>query len=187
MKWIPLILLSLSLVYLKISTPNVLLVKSQKKNANVRMENNVSRFLHYIKQLETSGGTNLDHKPIKSGIHAGDVAQGEYGVMPNTMEELDNRYPAAFSPKSTSEDYAKKLAEKVLTRANGDETLAAGLWNMGHNARKDRFDEIRDTDYAQKYDKLRQEIPYALDENPYQQEYQDNKQDFLKIRKILQK
>ena len=87
--------------------------------------------------------------------------------MPNTMDELDKRYPSANIDKENPDDYAKLLANRVLDRANGDETLAAGLWNQGHNAKEERFPEIKDTEYANKYENLRKQIPYSLDPSPY--------------------
>lgn len=150
----------------------------------------IARFLHYIKQLETSGGKNLEHPTIHSGIHAGDTAEGEYGMMPNTMDEMRSRYPSSFNEQSAPEDYAKKLADQVLTKSGNDETLAAGLWNQGHNASPERFDEIRNSDYAQKYDKMRQQIPYSLDPNPYQEELkteEEEKNKFPQLGKFFKK
>lgn len=147
----------------------------------------IARFLHYISQLESSGGKNTDHPVMKSGIHAGDQAIGEYGLMPKTKEELGKRYPAALSEESPDEAYARKLAEKVLDRSKGDETLAAGLWNQGHNSKVEKFPEVRDSDYAQKYDSMRSQIPYALDPNPYQQQFKDEEEAkrFLKLKGLV--
>lgn len=171
-------------------TENVRLVVNLKKNALAQEIKNVSnrdveRFLHYIKELESSGGKNLDHPVIESGIHAGDAAQGQYAMMPNTMEELNSRYPSTFTEKSTPDDYAKVLAKKVLKRANNDETLAAGLWNQGHNSSPEKFDDVRDSKYAQKYDKLRKQIPYYLDENPYYVKEPEDR--FLNLKSLLKK
>jgi hypothetical protein len=183
---LPQLSLGLSL-FLKKPTENVLSVRKKKKRVFVAKNPNVERFLHYISQLETSSGKNLNHKPVTRGVNAGDTAEGVYGIMPNTMDELDNRYPTAFNENSTPEDYAAKLAEHVLKKANNDETLAAGLWNYGHNAKPSEFDQVRNTDYAKKYDAMRKEIPQALDPNPYQQENQEKQQDFLKLRNLLKK
>lgn len=180
------LLLPLNL-FLKIPMENAKYVKNQIKSVNVANNDNVARFLHYISQLETSGGTNLDHKPVEHGLQAGDVAEGQYGVMPNTMDELNRRYPSSFNEESSPDDYANVLANKVLNRSGGDETLAAGLWNQGHNTKPEDFDKVRNSDYAQKYDQMRQEIPYSLDANPYQKEYADKQQDFLNLKQLLKK
>lgn len=188
--WVLLILLLGLNQSSKTLTENVRLAVNLQKNVAAQETKNVSsrdveRFLHYIKQLESSGGKNLDHPVIESGIHAGDAAQGQYAMMPNTMEELESRYPSAFTEKSTPDDYAKVLAKRVLKRANNDETVAAGLWNQGHNTALDKFDEIKDTEYAQKYEKLRKQIPYTLDENPYYVKEPEN--NFLNLKQLLKK
>lgn len=48
-------------------------------------------FLRAISMLESSQNTNTDHKIMDSGIHAGDSAVGEFGIMPNTVRELAKR------------------------------------------------------------------------------------------------
>ena len=74
----------------------------------------------------------------------------------------------------------------MLNRTNNDETTAAGLWNMGHNLPESRFPEARDSDYAQKYEQLRRQVPEALDANPYyDKELTEDK--FDKLKKVLGK
>lgn len=141
----------------------------------------VARFLYYISQLESSGGQNTDHPVMESGIHKGDSAQGKYGVMPKTMDELKKRYPKSFTSSSGPDDYAQKLAERVLQRSDMDETLAAGMWNQGHNTQPENFDKIRDSNYAKKYEEMRKQIPEALDPNPYIEQQKD----FLKLKEVL--
>jgi hypothetical protein len=133
----------------------------------------INRFLHYISQNETSGGKNLDHPIVRSGAQAGDAAEGMYGIMPNTKEEFVKRYPGDLNENSSNNDFARKIAEHVLERAGGDETLAAGLWNQGHNAKEDAFPRIKNTQYAKKYAEARKAIPEALDTNPYMSMQQD--------------
>lgn len=48
-------------------------------------------FLSKIRQIESSKGQDLDHVPMDSGIHKGQAAIGEYGLMPNTIRELAAR------------------------------------------------------------------------------------------------
>lgn len=145
-------------------------------------KSDVARFLHYIKEIESSGGQNTNHPVIESGIHAGDQAQGDYGMMPNTMDELKRRYPALA--KQTDPDLlAPKLAEQVLNKADKDETLAAALWNQGHNTSEDKFDKIKQSKYAQKYESMRKQIPEAIDPNPYY----DQEPDTFKLLKNVMK
>ena len=136
----------------------------------------IQRFLHYISQIESSGGKNLDHPIIEKGRHAGTSAQGQYGVMPDTMTNLEDRHPSSFTDTSTPDDYAKVYANDVLNKAKGDETLAAGLWTNGQFTKPEKYEDIRSYPYAQKYDKMRKEIPYALDANPYQEKFEDEQE-----------
>lgn len=150
----------------------------------------IQRFLHYISQLESSGGKNLDHEEVETGPLKGETAEGPHALMPSTKTELMNRYPSALQEDSSPEEFDKKLAEHVLNRAQGDETTAAGLWRHGHNRPEDKFDKLRDTKYAQAYDDMRSEIPYSLDPNPYQQKHdeeQEEKTRFPQLGKFFKK
>lgn len=53
-------------------------------------EGSVDQFLNLISYMESSGGQNTDHKPV-GGIHNGEAAIGEYGLMPNTVREMAGR------------------------------------------------------------------------------------------------
>lgn len=85
------------------------------------------QFLKDISMIESSGGTNLEHKTIKSGIHAGDTAVGELGLMPNTVRELAKRLRdrdfrlqlgAEFKGDPEIEQYADpKIDQKTLQYA----------------------------------------------------------------------
>lgn len=142
---------------------------------------NLERFLHYISQLESSGGQNLNHKPVKDGLQAGDVAEGQYGMMPNTIDEMSARNPS--HPPKTSDEAAQQLGNMVLDKANNDETLAAGLWKFGQNTPESKYPDVRNKDYAQAYDSMRKEIPYSLDPNPYNQPKFFNLKESLKNKK----
>lgn len=150
----------------------------------------IKRFLHYISQLESSGGKHLDHKTVKKGPLKGETAEGPHALMPSTKEELLRRFPSSLQEDSNPQEFDNKLAEYVLNRAKGDETVAAGLWRHGHNRPEDRFDKLRETDYAQAYDDMRSQVPYALDANPYQQERAsglEEKSKFPQLGKIFKK
>jgi len=162
----------------------------------VASKEDIERFLHYISQLETSGGKNLNHETVKEGPLKGETAEGKHGHMPSTQRDMIKRYPANLDENSTPEEIDRQLAEHVLNRAKGDETLASGLWRHGHNRRmvhqaplQDPRD-IRNSLYAQEYDKVRSEIPYALDPNPYQEKYaeeQEEKKKFPQLDKLFKK
>ena len=51
----------------------------------------VQRFLKTIQMIESSGGKNFNHPEIESGIHEGHRAIGNYGLMPNTVQEIATR------------------------------------------------------------------------------------------------
>jgi len=44
--------------------------------------------LDAISLTESSGGRNTNHEVIDHGIHAGDRAVGNYGLMPKTVQEI---------------------------------------------------------------------------------------------------
>lgn len=123
-----------------------------------------------MSMLETSGGKDLNHRRMETGMHAGTAAQGRVGIMPHTAQELANRKRLSKTndavddairkadPKVVEqylqqypeklEEYENKLAEQVLTKTGGDPKLAAGAWLYGHN----------DIDYSKK--KLEKDLGY---------------------------
>jgi hypothetical protein len=129
-------------------------------------------FLNAISQIESSGGQNTNHPVVQTGLQAGQQAMGNYGLMPNTIDELNNRArlshtmtpemaAAARNPASVQEDpemqqqYANQLADRVLGKYQ-DPEMAAYAWNKGHNL---TLDEIRqrhyaDDPYVQKFKKV---------------------------------
>jgi hypothetical protein len=140
-------------------------------------------FLDIIRQIESSDGLNTEHPTMKSGIHAGHSGIGSYGLMPNTIKELNNRAKRAGGlsnehmrdldkvqdpaiVKQTIEQqpelekiYARQLAEKVLGRFP-DQEQAAYSWNQGHNITPEAMAkrDYRNSDYVKKFNKLRQRL-----------------------------
>lgn len=105
------------------------------------------KLLEKIGMLESSGGIDTDHPEIKAGIQKGDSAIGEYGMMPNTLEEMAKRYPSDITAGMTKEEltekakndpeFAKTMAETMVSymkdkRGLTDEQTAAA-WETGHN------------------------------------------------------
>lgn len=135
------------------------------------------RFLDTISQIESSGGKNFNHTPVQTGIQAGQTAAGNFGLMPNTIEELNKRAqmgntltpemqamggrdPASIKQTLESDpklerEYANQLASHVLGKFQ-DPAMAAYAWNQGHNltpkAVKSRHYE--DSPYVQKFNKI---------------------------------
>jgi len=134
----------------------------------------IKTFLRNIAQVESSGGTNMNHPEMQSGIHAGDSAIGRYGLMPNTVKEVINRMRihGQMTPEieqlsqmdnqtlkdvletnpDIEDQIAETLANRVLSR-QGDEEKAAYSWNQGHNLKPEQLDTIpyKESDYVRKY------------------------------------
>lgn len=140
------------------------------------------RFLNIIKQIESSGGKDLNHKILESGMHKGDAAMGEYGIMPKTAEEFIKRREMKdqFGPDEAlmrqmdsgqlkefladqdriEQNLADDIATRVLKRSKGDEEKAAYMWNQGHNKLASSIDEedLDNADYIKKFRKLKDNL-----------------------------
>lgn len=145
-------------------------------------KNAKAKFLRTIAMLESSGGRDIDHKPIESGLQQGQQAIGKYGLLPNTVQELINRRRQSGEIESEIEDLnqldqgtlrdrleqnpdlqeklADQLAERVISRQQGDLDKAAYSWNRGHNLTPDRIslDKLNSNDYVQKFRNLMNQL-----------------------------
>lgn len=123
----------------------------------------VNSFLKLIKMLESSGGKNTNHRTMTSGLHAGDTAVGSAGLMPQTAQEMAKRRISSGSAdvndqyvaesdsptvesmlrgnEELQDRYVGDLANKVMTRAKGDPSLAATGWLYGHNLPYNKLEE----------------------------------------------
>jgi len=139
------------------------------------MDNNTEKFLNIIKQIESSGGKNVNHPTMQQGIHAGDTAYGSYGLMPNTVIDVTNRLqslnklsdktsPIVGLPKEQINDYLRQnpqaeeevadfLARNLLARMKGNEEFAAKAWNAGSNLQPEQMDQQKliNDPYVSKY------------------------------------
>ena len=125
------------------------------------------RFKKVISQLESSGGKNTKHKMMTKGLHKGDTAIGEYGLMPLTIQdaakmrvrqgiadEMDEKIAKMtvaevkalvpglvkeFTPEY--EKYADTLSEHVLKKYE-DPKLAAFAWNQGHYTEPEKIKKM---------------------------------------------
>lgn len=113
------------------------------------------KFLNNIMQLESSGGKNVNHKPVKFGMQRGQRASGRWGLLKPTVDELVGRMDQAktLTPEVAKikgmdqqgmsaylahnphvELYlARYLARHVLGRHHQDARRAAYSWKHGHN------------------------------------------------------
>lgn len=148
--------------------------KYDKRNANL------DNFLNVISMNESSGGKNLNHKQIKEGLHAGDSAVGQYGLMPNTIKEMATRmgkdHPMSIYSKMDNKavadslkknpghekEIAKFMANHLHDKFGGDENKMAYSWFQGHNLTNDHFNtshkDYMNHDYVQKYNKHKSQM-----------------------------
>jgi len=130
-------------------------------------ELDLKRFKKIISQLESSGNKFTNHKEMKTGMHKGSRAIGQYGLMPvtiqdaakmriknGTADELDLQI-ANMSidevkktvPKLVQNDspeyekYADTLAAHVLNKYD-DPEAAAFAWNQGHYTNPDKIKKM---------------------------------------------
>ena len=136
---------------------------------------NYSDFLNTISQIESSGGKNMNHPVVQSGIQQGDHAIGQYGLMPNTISELLRRQQMSNSRGPASVDdgqvmqtnagvekqLANQLADKVLNKYQ-DPNMAAYAWHMGHNLTPDQVQQrdYQNDPYVQKFQQIRKSLGY---------------------------
>ena len=138
-------------------------------------DDDINKFLDVIRQEESSGGKDTAHRMIQSGIHEGDSAMGQYGLMPNTVSEMANRakrqgiaspdeLDAIQNPSIVNQNpelenqIAKQLAAKLLNQYHGNQEQAAYGWNQGHNLTPEQVQErdYQQHPYVQKFQKLKQ-------------------------------
>lgn len=139
----------------------------------------LDEFLRKIAQLESSGGKDTEHRRMTAGIHEGDAAMGQFGIMPKTADEFVNRRKMRgqfgpdeaimkqMSPEELKQfladnervetNLAKDIGEHVLRRSGGDEEKAAYMWNMGHNKKASSIDDaaLAESPYVKKFKRLK--------------------------------
>lgn len=152
--------------------------------------NKILEFLRKIREIESSGGTDTEHRTMASGIHKDQRAIGDYGLMPNTVKEIENRAKesetrgldkaAHLTPDEMKkymelnpplqEEAAQRLAEHVLNKQNGDEDKAAYSWLYGHNLSPEKIEQRKylEDPYVKKFQALKQ--PEEIQENNLKEE-----------------
>jgi hypothetical protein len=107
---------------------------------------------------------------MEGGLHAGQAAIGQYGLMPQTIQELAKRSGdqrlAGMAPQEIPEKIkaepeledtlARQLAKRVLEKQQ-DLEKAAYSWNMGHNLTPEEIDKrgYQRHPYVEKFRRLR--------------------------------
>lgn len=145
-------------------------LQAKKIQKNPQLES----FLAKISKIESSDNPNAIHKIITSGMHKGDRAIGQYGLMPKTIDELVNRNrDLKITPEEARErakvdpEFARvlatRLANLVLKNQSGNEEAAAYSWNQGHNLEPEQItpELIESSDYIKKYRALNKPSRFA--------------------------
>lgn len=142
------------------------------------------RFLWNTMQIESSGGLNTEHQPIKHGRFKGERAIGKWGLLKPTVNEIVNRMRIAGNLKAEHArletmsrddlehhfkenpqvelDMARFLASHVLKRQKGNQHKAAYSWLYGHNLFPSDISEhhLANEDYVAKYKKFDRKNPF---------------------------
>lgn len=141
-------------------------------------------FLWNISQIESSGGKNVNHRPIASGKFKGTRAIGKWGLLKPTIDEMVTRMRTSgtLTPeyqkletmsRDQLEDHFKKnpqleldlarsLASHVLKRQGGNKHRAAYSWLHGHNLHPADIsnDKLFSSSYVNKYRQLDRLNPF---------------------------
>jgi hypothetical protein len=138
----------------------------------------LEKFLANIRTIESAGGKNLRHPTVEGGLHDGDAAIGEYGLMPNTIQEYKNkRVPEEAIPDT--------MARDVLQAAGGDEALAAALWNRGHHY-LDNTAPLPNERFDKKLETLKSNVNYKkYPKEPIEMSSPEEKLKFELIQKLM--
>lgn len=157
----------------------------------------INEFLQAISLNESSGGKNVNHQTMKHGIHRGDTAIGQYGLMPKTVQEMSNRirrdygsdHPLSSYNKMNEkqmresfknnpqheEDMARYMANYVHDKSKGDENEMSWRWFQGHNTKKLPKDWDKH-DYVIKYNKHINQVRQPKEETEIPQDIQMSNQ-----------
>ncbi len=132
-------------------------------------------FLKIIRQIESSGGKNINHPMVHHGVNKGTKAIGEYALMPATVDELVKRKVeyqnlASMTPEQKQQYLEKnpqlqrKLAgfmyEHLKDRYNNNPIQMAAAYNQGMYLPPERLSPERTDkmDYVNKFKRLAQKI-----------------------------
>lgn len=157
--------------------------------------NQMKKFLDLISQLESSGGKNIEHEKITSGLQTGQQAMGRYGLLPNTTREFLHRRELNEQPlpqelrnysnitdeqlkeiilsnPNLEEEMAQDVARHLLYKQMGDDERAAYAWQFGHNRRPEDISpetlekSRRIAEYRRLKESMRTPEEKILPENP---------------------
>lgn len=168
--------------------------------------NQLKSFLDKISQIESSRGKNINHPMIRNGIQKGSAAIGQYGLMPNSIQEELNRMkgdntstPELDQLKDQPEDdvrakladnkdleqaIAAHLANRISDKQGGNDLASAYAWNNGSNLSPDRIGskQLLNSDYVHKFSKLNSDeaVNNSNDQQNMQEQARNRALDLLK-------
>jgi len=142
--------------------------------ADINNRFDVNSFLNKIMQNESSGGTNFNHRQIASGHQEGQTAIGRYGLLPNTVREINqsNINQGKLDPEmievsqlpdsslkqhleanpDIEQKFAQSMAQHLQQKYPGDEERMAYAWNNGHRIEAPITDkQLDDSNYVNKF------------------------------------
>lgn len=132
------------------------------------LSDSISIEMSALSNVESSGGKNLNHEMISSGIHAGDRAGGHYGLMPLTVKMVIGMTPnlkrkygkwiaadhSAISHElNKNRTFDNDVARAMWTwlRATKPVEQAACSWFWGPWEKNCSRKNVRDLEYVKKY------------------------------------
>jgi hypothetical protein len=102
-----------------------------------------------IAQVESSGGENLDHKTLDSGMHKGQTAGGAWGIMPKTAayifklsKNLRDKYPDLVEHLSDVSKNHKEITKKLNEDPEASHDVAKALLNHIKSIHGDDLDKV---------------------------------------------
>lgn len=93
----------------------------------------LKEFLRKISQIESSGGTNMNHQTMQSGPHVGTHAVGQYGLMPLTAQDIDRQSGNNELQDMDKLDVQKKLEQNPELSDRLAATMASKLLNKNNS------------------------------------------------------
>jgi len=93
-------------------------------------------YLDKIKMIESSGGKDISHPVMEAGIHAGQAAMGNYGIMPETARDLARKVVRAKTTLGESVQGQGGLKEVAQLAKLSDEALQQAILNNPKLERK---------------------------------------------------
>jgi hypothetical protein len=89
----------------------------------------VANFLKKMRTIESSDGANTDHPVMKTGMHKGTHAVGDYGIMPLTAIDLDRQFGSNELQDGDKFDAQEELQQNPELAERLAQSMASKLLN----------------------------------------------------------